>query len=260
MQGMFEIRNDSAYPLNSLLASLPRKDFERIEPFLEMVPLVSKRVIQHAKFPVEYLYFVEEGLVSVLASTDEDERDAVEVWLIGRDGVVGGPAVLGVTSSPLRHVVRVGGRAFRISVDDVNTLIAEMPAFRSALLNYVHVMLMQSSQSAACSLRHSFPQRLARWLLTAQDRTSRDALPVTQALLARTLGVRRATVSETIKTFERRGALERLRGLITIRDRARLETITCRCYRIIRREQQRPLRLPVERVPLFAIQAVCCLV
>lgn len=72
--------------------------------------------------------------------------------------------------------------------------------------------------------------------------------------------MRRATVSETIKGFERRGVLARLRGLITIRDRARLEKISCRCYRIIRREQERPLRWQTDRVPLFALQAACCLV
>jgi len=258
MQGMFGVRSDSAGPRNRLLRSLPRQDLERLRPFLETVPLVPRRVIQHAKFPVEHLYFIEEGLVSVLATADE--RDAVEVWLIGREGVVGGPAVLGVNSSPLRHVVRVGGHALRISVDDINALIDELPMLRTTMLSYVHVALMQSSQSAACSLRHSFSQRLARWLLTAQDSIDSSELPVTQALLARTLGVRRATVSETIKSFERRGVLARLRGLIRIRDRVRLENLTCSCYRIMRREQERPLRLPTERVPLFALQAVCCLV
>lgn len=258
MQGMFGVRSDSAGPRNRLLRSLPRQDLERLRPFLETVPMVPRRVIQHAKFPVEHLYFIEEGLVSVLATADE--RDEVEVWLIGREGVVGGPAVLGVNSSPLRHVVLVGGHALRISVDDINALIDELPMLRTTMLSYVHVALMQSSQSAACSLRHSFSQRLARWLLTAQDRTDSSELPVTQALLARTLGVRRATVSETIKSFERRGVLARLRGLTRIRDRVRLENLTCSCYRIMRREQERPLRLPTERVPLFALQAVCCLV
>jgi CRP-like cAMP-binding protein len=219
---------------------------------------VPRRVIQHAKFPVEHLYFIEEGLVSVLAAADEG--DDVEVWLIGRDGVVGGQAVLGVNSSPLRHVVRVGGHALRVGVDDLNELIAEIPSLQTALFSYLHVALMQSSQSAACSLRHPFPQRLARWLLTAQDRCDSDEIPVTQDLLARTLGVRRATVSGTIKSFERKGVLARLRGLITIRDRTRLENLSCCCYRIIRREQERPLRLPAERVPIFALQAFCCLV
>jgi hypothetical protein len=127
---------------------------------------------------------------------------------------VGTQAVLGVSASPLRHVVRVGGSAYRIAVNDLSAAVAEIPALRAMLLSYLHVALMQSSQSAACGLRHSFPQRLARWLLTAQDRTGSDEVPVTQDLLARALGVRRATVSEAIKAFERKGVLGRLRGLI----------------------------------------------
>jgi CRP-like cAMP-binding protein len=227
----------------------------RLKPYLHPVPLVSRRVLQHAKMPVEHLYFIEDGLVSVQASADE--RSAVEVWLIGRAGVVGSPAVLGVSSSPLRHIVRVAGSAHRIAVDDLVSAVAEIPSLRGALLNYFHVALMQSSQAAASGLRHRFPQRLARWLPTAQDRSGSDELPVTQDLLARTHGVRRATVSETIKSFERKGVLARLRGLIG-------SGIACASSKspagVIRREQERPLRVPTERVPMFALQAFCCFV
>jgi CRP-like cAMP-binding protein len=247
----------AASPQNLLLCALPPEDFSRLAPYLERVTLVPRRVIQHAKVPVEHLYFIEEGLVSVQASTDEDS--AVEVWLIGREGIAGSPAVLGVSASPLRHVVRVGGSAYRIAAKDLSAAIADIPALRSMLLSYLHVALMQSSQSAACGLRHPFPQRLARWLLTAQDRTGSDEVPVTQDLLARALGVRRATVSEAIKTFERKGVLARLRGLIRIRDRARLEKITCRCYEIMRREQERPLQKQVNGIRLFALPVFWCL-
>lgn len=236
---------------------MPQAEFARLAPYLERVTLVPRRVLQHAKVPVEHLYFIEEGLVSVQASADEDT--AVEVWLIGREGVVGSPAVLGVSASPLRHVVRVGGSAYRIAVSDLSMAVSEIPALRAMLLSYLHVALMQSSQSAACGLRHPFPQRLARWLLTAQDRTGSEELAITQELLARTLGVRRATVSEAIKSFERKGVLARLRGLIRIKDRARLEKITCRCYGIMRREQERPLQQQKTSIPLFALPVFWCL-
>ncbi len=259
-EGLRTVRSDFVSPQNQLLRAMPQTEFARLAPYLERVTLVPKRVLQHAKVPVEHLYFVEEGLVSVQASTDEE--CAVEVWLIGREGVVGSLAVLGVSASPLRHVVRVGGSAYRIAVSDLSAAIAEIPALRAMLLAYLHVALMQSSQSAACGLRHPFRQRLARWLLTAQDRTGSDELAVTQELLARTLGVRRATVSEAIKSFERKGVLARLRGLIRIKDRARLEAITCRCYGIIRREQERPLQQQQQKksLPLFALPFLWCLV
>lgn len=245
-----ELNASIVAPRNLLLRSLSGQDFNRLGPFLELVPLVPRRVLQHAKVPVEYVYFIEDGLVSVQAAADE--REPVEVWLIGQEGVVGSSAVLGMSTSPLRHMVQIGGRAYRIAVDDLLAALDTMPELRTVLLSYLHAALMQSAQSTACGLRHAFPQRLARWLLTAQDRCTCDELPITQDCLARTLGVRRATVSETLITLERKGVLARLRGLIRIRDRSRLERIACRCYRILRREQERPLRLPIDRVPTFA--------
>lgn len=241
---------EPAPPLNSLLRSLPRDDLDRLRPFLERVPLVPRRVLQHGGLPIEHIYFIEDGLVSVFANAEE--RNGVEVWLIGREGVVGSPAVLGRKVTPLRYVVQIGGDAFRISVEDLTQLMADMPSLRAALLDYLHTALVQSSQSAACGLKHAFPQRLARWLLTAQDRCTRDDLPITHELLARILGVRRATVSEAVNAFEQRGLLDRLRGLIRIRDRDGLEKSACRCYRVTRQESApRNTRGKVFALPLF---------
>jgi len=222
-------RGETALPRNHLLRSLPRQELERLAPLLHKVPLTPRRVLQHAGVPVEHLYFVEAGLISVLAKTDD--RNAVEVWLIGRDGLVGSPALLGVETTTLSHFVQIGGSALRIGVEDLNRAMSESPNLRAVLHRYVHDAFMQSSQSAACNLKHSFEQRLARWLLTAQDRSELDELPVTQDLLARSLGVHRPTVSGTFKLLERRGIFARGRGLITILNRPALEGLACRCYR-----------------------------
>jgi CRP-like cAMP-binding protein len=193
--------------------------------------------------------------VSVLASTDT--RNAVEVWLVGREGVVGSAALLGMSTTPLRYLVQIGGSALRIDVDDLRQAVAELPQLRTLLLDDLHATLLRSSQSTACSLSHSFRQRLARWLLTAQDRSDRDEFRITHDLLARLLGVRRATVSETIKSLEGRGILARMRGLIKIRDRDRLEEVSCRCYRSLRVEDKtdtqrvRPARLPLLGLPFL---------
>ena len=162
-------RRNGSLARNFLLRSLPRRDLERLSPYLEKVTLTPRRVLQHAGVPIEHVYFVEDGLVSVLASVDE--RSCVEVRLIGREGTVGSEAFLGVKISPLRHFVQLGGSALRIGVPDLNRALAEMPLLRAALHTHLHDALMQSSQSAACSLSHSLVQRLSRWLLTAQDRS-----------------------------------------------------------------------------------------
>jgi CRP-like cAMP-binding protein len=223
---------ETPFPQNHLLQTLPRHEFERLYPLFERVPLNPRRVLQHAGVPIEHLYFIEDGLISVLASADE--KSTVEVWLIGREGLVGSAALLGVRSSPLRHFVQIGGTALRIAVDDLNSAMADMPALRAVLNGYLHGAFVQSAQSAACGLSHSLAQRLARWLLMAQDRSERDELPITQDLLARSLGVRRATVSEAFKPLVHAGVFARERGLIKILDRSRLEEIACRCYRLMR--------------------------
>lgn len=242
---------------NGLLQSLAVQQFEQISHLMEPVTLAPRRTLQHANVPIRHVYFIEEGLVSVLASTDT--RNAVEVWLIGREGVVGSAAVLGMNTTPLRYLVQIGGSALRISVDDLRQAVAELPQLRALLLDDLHTTLLRSSQSTACSLSHSFRQRLARWLLTAQDRSDRDEFRITQDLLARILGVRRATVSETIKSLEGRGILARMRGLIKIRDRNGLEEISCRCYRSHRVEEKadspriRPARLPLLGLPFLLL-------
>jgi CRP-like cAMP-binding protein len=255
--------SDLALPRNHLLRSLARRDLERLQPFLHRVALKPRRVLQHAGVPIEHLYFVEDGLVSVLASADD--KSAVEIWLIGREGAIGTAALLGARTSPLRHFVQIGGSALRISVEDLNRAMAEMPQLQAVLHSYLHASMLQSSQSAACSLSHSLLQRLARWLLTAQDRSDRDELPITQDLLARSLGVRRATVSEAFKPLERKGMFSRERGLIRILDRSRLEGIACRCYRIMRLRRERPeqpengRKTENGRARVYALSVFCAL-
>lgn len=244
-------------PRNHLLQSLPRQDLERLYPLLQRVTLTPRRVLQHAGVPIDHVYFIEDGLVSVLASADE--KSAVEVWLIGREGAVGTGVLLGVRSSPLRHFVQIGGTALRIGVDELKCAMAEMPQLQAILHGYLHASLMQSSQSAACSLSHPLLQRLARWLLIAQERTDRDELPITQDLLARSLGVRRATVTEALKPLELKGIFTRERGLIRILDRKRLEEIACRCYRLMRLKKEPSERDGNGRGRFYALSIFCAL-
>jgi CRP-like cAMP-binding protein len=249
--------SDNAHPRNLLLQILPPRDYELLSRKLERVALTPRRVLQHAHVPIEHLYFIEDGLVSVLASTGD--RNPVEVRLIGREGVVGSAALLGARVSPLRYFVQIGGSALRIGVDDLAGAMAESPQLRAVLHGHLHAALMQSSQSTACSLRHSLLQRLARWLLTAQERAGRDDIPITQDLLARSLGVRRASVSEVFKPLEGRGIFARERGLIRILDRARLEEIACRCYRIMGLKRDQAGKSETRRAPLLALPILCAL-
>lgn len=250
-------RAETIPPQNLLLRALPPRDFERLLPLLHRVTLTPRRVLQHAGVPIENIYFIEDGLVSVLASADE--RTTVEVGLIGREGAAGTVAILGVTVSPLRYFVQIGGSALKLKVSDLARVMQDIPQLRTTLHNALHAALMQSAQSAACSLSHTLSQRLARWLLAAQDRSDRDTIPITQDLLARSLGVRRASVSEAFKPLERAGAFAKSRGLVKILDRTRLEQMACRCYRVVREPRDQAARAEKGRRPLYSLPALWAL-
>jgi CRP-like cAMP-binding protein len=242
---------EPALPRNLVLRALPSYELELLSPLLDRVPLTPRRVLQHAGLPIEHVFFIESGLVSALAKVDEG--DAVEVGLIGRDGVVGSAVLLGATAATLSHFVQLRGSALRISVEDLDRVISELPSLREALKGYLHLFLMQSAQAAACGLRHSFQQRLARWLLMAHDRSGMDHLSLTQDLVARNLGVRRATVSETFKLLEQRGVFAKDRGMVRILDRRGLERVACRCYRTMCQQRDAWKRSLKSRKALFVL-------
>ncbi|MBM0206759.1 Crp/Fnr family transcriptional regulator [Micromonospora sp. STR1s_5] len=222
------------------MAALPAEILAEIEPYLEPVALKARRVLHYPNAPMEHVYFVEEGLVSVIADTGEGTE--AEVWLIGPEGLVGVPALLGSRRSNHRRVVQAGGRALRISTAQLSRAMDALPPLRGLIMRYVMATLLQTSQSGACNAAHSVRQRLARWLLLADDRYDSRALPVTHRMLARLLGIRRASVTECLNVLAGDGLIDTARGKISIRDRPKLEVAACNCYAIIRREEERAVR------------------
>lgn len=227
-------------PQNFLLRALPPEDFERLLPHLERLPLRPKRLLHPARTHAEHLYFIESGLVAAMAKVGEGK--SVAVWLIGREGVSGIPLILGQHTSTYSRLTIVGGSALRIKADHLHRALHESERLRLLLFRHVFAVLMQTSQSSACNLSHTLRQRLARWVLLADDRCNTDVLPITHELISRLLGVRRATVTECLGWFEHNGLVRRRRGLVQILDRPRLEELSCPCYRLIRNEQEKVFR------------------
>jgi CRP-like cAMP-binding protein len=228
-------------PNNRLLQLLPREDLDRLLPMLELVEIRPRQVLHHWRMPMQHVYFIERGLVSVAAKIDDDTF--VEVWLIGSEGFVGVPIVLSDDDDPPhRRVVQVGGHAWRVSSQDFKQALRAIPSLPALLNRYAQVVLLQTSQSGACNAHHPLWQRLARWLLLARDALASDSMTLTHELLARLLGVRRASVSECLASLEDKKLVEQRRGTIRILDAEKLERTCCDCFRIIRREYQRQLQ------------------
>lgn len=225
---------------NRLLRVLPAEELSRLLAVSERVRIRPRQVLHHYKLPMEHVYFVEQGLVSVAAKVGREKF--VEVWLIGSKGLVGAPVILNANTDPLhRRTVQVEGVALRIAVGEFGRLVKELPVMRAVLDAYLAVVLVQTSQSGACNSVHQLKQRLARWLLLAHNALSSDDIPLTHEVLAQLLGVRRASVTESLKDLQSEGLVATKRGSIKIENMRELESVCCECFRLIEGEYERQL-------------------
>lgn len=209
---------------------------------MERVPLPLRQVVHEPGKPIEAVYFVEAGVVSMIVSLAEG--DALEVGMVGREGMVGLPVVLGTGTAINEGLVQVQGAALRLRAAALREAIEASPSLRGELLRYVQAFYSQVTQTAACNARHGLDERLARWLLMTHDRTDGDRLPLTHDVLSIMLGVRRAGVSVSAMTLRRAGLIAYAQGQITILDRPGLETIACECYAAVRAQYARAVGWP----------------
>ena len=199
---------------------------------LQPVSFLIGNVIYEVGAPLEDVYFIEQGVASVL--TYLTNGSMIEVGMIGREGMVGVPVLLGDEISVQRVIVQVPGTALRMKAAPCKTAFDESAAVRSVLLRFTAAILNMSAQTAACNRAHSMKQRCARWLLMSSDRIQSDVMPMTHEFLSSMLGVRRTGVTAIAGELQRSELIRYQRGQVTIVDRAGLEAAACECYRVDR--------------------------
>jgi CRP-like cAMP-binding protein len=224
---------------NKILAALPREEYERLVPNLETISLSFKQLIYQPNEPIEYVYFINRGVISVLNVMQDG--GALEVATVGNEGMVGIPVLLGADQVPAETFVQVPGEALRMKVDVFKSEVSPSSPLHTRLLRYTQTLINQIAQSAACNRLHSVEQRTCRWLLMTQDRVDSDEFPMTQEFLALMLGVRRASVSEVAATVQKAGLIRYHRGKVTVLDRKGLEATSCECYEVVNKEYKRLL-------------------
>jgi CRP-like cAMP-binding protein len=224
---------------NLLLSRLDPADFALLQPDLERVELNRGEALVRAGAPIQFLHFPEGGVISIVADTRDRE---IEVGLVGREGLVGAPALLGTDAGRDRSFVQIDrATALRIATVPFLAAIERSARLQQVLLRYVQVLLVQVARTAACNAANGLPQRLARWLLMCHDRIDHDAMPLTHALMAMMLGVRRSGVTVTLHLLEGMKAIESRRACVSIRDRARLEDLAGEAYGVPEAEYRRLL-------------------
>lgn len=217
---------------NSLLAVLPRKAYELLLPHLEQVTLDFGDVLYRPGEAFQHVYFPVDCLVSLL--TEVEGHLALEVGMVGREGMLGIPLALGVRESPVRALVQGAGTALRMEAARFRRELRHNLPLQRAVLRYTHDLMVQVTQTAACNRFHDVEARLARWLLMTRDRIRSNDFRLTQDMLSRMLGVLRVAVTTAAGTLQERRLIRYSRGKIAILDGIALEAAACVCYQIVK--------------------------
>lgn len=221
---------------NQLLSTLLVSTCQRLLPHLEQVNLSSGEVVHPPNETITEIYFPQTAIFSLVMVMSD--RATSEICLVGNEGVVSLPAILGSDSSSASSIVQVSGTALKLSADIVRQEFQRGEELQWSILLYAKTYLSHISQIAACSSLHNIEQRLARSLLLADDFIQQDTLPLTQKSLSSMLGVRRASVTETAISLQKQKIIQYSRGKIKILNRPGLEAIACECYSKIRLEYE----------------------
>jgi CRP-like cAMP-binding protein len=177
---------------------------------------------------MRHVYFPSDCVVCLL--TVVEGHRALEVGLVGREGMVGSRLALGITTASVRAMVQGTGTAVRIKSVCFLRELHRSPMLQRALLHFTDALMMQVTRTAACNRFHGVEARLARWLLMTRERVPSREFRLTQEFLADMLGVRRSGVTVAASALQGRKLIRYRRGMITILDQQGLEAAACSCY------------------------------
>ena len=205
---------------NRILSRLSAADKALLQPDLEPVTLTLKQVLEAPNKPISHSYFINYGLASIIAF---NSHKRLEVGLIGREGFTGVPIVLDNDRSPNETFMQVAGDGMRIPADKLRAAIPQSRSLECALLGFAHSFMNQTANTALSNGTATLEERLARWLLMANDRLRGDEIPLTHEFLSLMLGVRRAGVTVGLHYLEQRGLINLARKQIIVTDREGLK-------------------------------------
>ncbi len=213
---------------NLLLEGLPEADRVSLLAGCERVELRFGRVLNEVGQTIDHVHFPTSGFIALLVQVPGGAD--LEIGMVGREGMLGVPLMLGQPLAPLRALVQGAGMAWRLDARLLHRELKRSRVLRRVLDGYACCLLSQVARSAGCLHEHAIDQRLARWLLMSLDRAEGAPLHVTQAFMAGMLGVRRVGVTRAAVAMQRRGLIRYHRGDLQVLDRAGLETLACSCY------------------------------
>ena len=205
--------------------------YQRFQPDLEAVALPAGATLGPAPQPNEWIYFIESGIVSLVATARGGH--SVGVALVGREGVAGIADALGQQRPPSRLVVHLPGHAFRVAKPVIREHIFSCTALHDLLMDQSQRLVHQLAQSALCNRFHSSVQRLSRWLLLTAERARTWRLELTHEFIAEAVGAPRSAVSEVAPRLRASKSIDYRRGVLTIKNPSRLHRLACECAEVL---------------------------
>ena len=224
---------------NHTLAALPKAEFERLSPHLELVSLPLGDVLCESGRQLNHVYFPTNSILSLLYVLEDGA--SAEIAVVGNEGILGISLFMGGDTTPSRAVVQSAGFGFRLKAHIIKTEFNRAGPVLRVLLRYTQALITQMTQTAVCNRHHTIEQQLCRRLLLSLDRLSSNSLTMTQDLIANMLGVRREGVTEAAGKLQRAGLIRYSRGHIDVLDRTGLERRVCECYAVVKLEFDRLL-------------------
>jgi CRP-like cAMP-binding protein len=222
---------------NRLLSSLSAADLSLLLPKLVPLTLPVQQVLETPNKRIDDVYFIDSGFASVVAIQGKQVK--AEVGLIGREGMTGLPVVLGDHLSAQSTYIQAPGFGQRLDAIVLRKAMNNSPSLRASLLKYVHAFMIQTTHTAVANACAKLDQRLARWILMADDRVDGSSLPLTHEFLSLMLGVRRAGVTEALHALESKGLISSSRGAILVRNRKGIERSAGGTYGMPEKELRR---------------------
>lgn len=224
---------------NHLLDALPKPEFERLLPNLELIQMKLGDALYESGGRLQHVYFPTTSIISLLYVMEDGA--SAEIAVVGNEGILGVSLFMGGETTPSRAVVQSAGWGYRLKAQILKQEFNLGGPMMRLLLRYTQALITQMSQTAVCNRHHSVEQQLCRWLLLSLDRLSGNELSMTQELIANMLGVRREGVTEAAGKLQRAGLIDYSRGHIKVLNRPGLELRVCECYQVVKTEFDRLL-------------------
>jgi hypothetical protein len=219
---------------NHLLAALSPDVQGRLFPHLQLAELPLRTLMYEGGRPMRHVYFPTNSIISMQYLMENGASTAISV--VGNEGLLGITLYMGGETTPSRSLVQSAGYAYRLPRPRVKEEFDRHGELLLLMLRYTQALITQVAQTAVCNRHHTIDQQLCRWLLLSMDRLSHNELTMTQEFISNMLGVARPGVSLAASKLERMGVISYQRGLIKVLDRPKLESLSCECYRVVKRE------------------------